>query len=281
MKLSITILSYRNAPLLRLCLRSLHRALQHTDLAYEVIVVDNATTPETANVVLHDCADLFPSLRLIPLKRNTGYTFGVNEGMRAARGEYILSLNHDIIMQPGAIETLLAYARTHPRAGLVGPQLLNLDGSHQDSCFRFYTPFAILARRLRLPFTRKYLYKFALRNRPLTKPTAVDWVSGAAFLVRRDALERIGYLDESFFHYFSDVDWSYRFWENGYAVEYVPLGSLYHGLGRASKGRLGLLDPIVNQATRWHIKDAIHYFRKHGISGNRPTKTRSLQPTLV
>lgn len=281
MNLSVVILSYRNPPLLRLCLRSLQRALSGSDLTYEVTVVDNATTPETAAVVRQDFQGIFPSLTFIPLAKNTGFTFGVNEGLRAARGDAILSLNHDIIVQPGAIESMLAYARQHPQIGILGPQLLNLDGSHQDSCFRYYTPLIILARRLRLPFTRALLDHFALRDMPLTRPTPVDWISGAAFLVQRDAMERVGLMDEQLFHYFSDVDWSRRFWEHGYGVAYFPQASLYHGLGRASKGRFSLLDPFVNQATRWHIKDAFRYFRKHGTSGTRPLAFGPTQQSLL
>lgn len=281
MTLSIIILSYRNPALLRLCLNSLRQALADTSLTYEVIVVDNATTPETANVALHDFADAFPSLQFIPLRTNTGYTHGVNEGLRAARGEYLLPLNYDIITRPRALESMVAYLADHPTIGLLGPQLLNFDGTRQDSCFRFYTPAVILARRLGIPFTRRLQHRFLMRDQILDRPTSVDWVSGAAFLVRRNALEQVGLLDESLFHYFSDVDWAQRFWENGYMVAYYPMASLMHALGRTSKGRLGIFDPLVNQATRWHLKDAYRYFLKHGISGKRPNPTGPAQPSFL
>lgn len=281
MNLSIIVLAYRNPALLRLCLKSIARAMAHSTLSYEVIVVDSATSPETAGVVRHDAAGLFPSLRLIPFTRNTGYTFGVNEGMRAARGEFILALNHDILAEPGVAERLIAYLREHPGVGLIGPRLLNFDESPQDSCFRFYTPPVILARRLRLPFTARLLDRFAMRDTPLTGPTPVDWVSGAAFMTSRTAAERVGLLDERLFHYFSDVDWARRFWQNDLAVVYYPMVAFFHYLGRTSKGRFGVLDVFFNAATRWHIADAIRYFRKHGISGHRPERTGPVQPGLL
>jgi N-acetylglucosaminyl-diphospho-decaprenol L-rhamnosyltransferase len=281
MTLSIIILSYRNPALLRLCLKSLARVLSGTTLAYEVIVVDNATSPETANVVHSDFAGVFSLLRLIPLRNNSGYTFCLNECIRVARGEYILSLNHDIILEPGVIEQLIEYLRQHPKVGMAGPRLLNFDDSRQDSCFRFYTPLTVIARRFPLPFSRKVVDRFLMRDVELSGPTSVDWVSGAAFMTTRRAIDRVGLMDEGLFHYFSDVDWAWRFWENGLAVMYYPMGSLYHYLGRTSKGKSALVDLITNHATRWHIIDAIRYFRKHGISGKRPESSGPLQPELL
>jgi len=281
MNLSIIVLAYRNPALLRLCLKALARAMANTALSYEVIVVDSATSPETANVVRHDAAGLFPALRLIPFTRNTGYTFGVNAGIRAAQGDFILALNHDILAEPGVVERLIGYLRDHPSVGLIGPRLLNFDESPQESCFRFYTPLVILARRLQLPFTGRLLDRFLMRDTALTSPTAVDWVSGAAFMTTRTALERIGLLDEHLFHYFSDVDWARRFWQNGLSVVYYPMVAFFHYLGRTSKGRFGILDVFFNAATRWHIADAARYFRKHGISGNRPTPAGPIQPGLL
>jgi hypothetical protein len=279
--LSIVILSYRNPALIRLALRTLARALAGTHLSYEVIVVDSQSSPETANVVLHDFASTFPSIRLIPFRENTGYTAGVNAGFRAARGDFLLALNYDIVPEAGTIEAMVEYLGSHPDVGLIGPRLLNFDDSQQDSCFRFYTPLVVLARRLRLPFTRGILDRFAMRDRTITKPTTVDWVSGSALMTTRAAMERVGLLDESLFHYFSDVDWAWRFWENGFGVVFYPLASLVHALGRTSKGRFGIFDPLFNQATRWHIADALTYFHKHGISGQRPRGTGPLQPELI
>lgn len=279
--ISIVVLSYRNPALIRLCLRSLARTLPR-DLAYEVIVVDSATTPETRAVVTEEFRDAFPSLRLIPKRENTGYTRGVNEGLRAARGEYLMALNYDVVMEPGTVEALQHYLQEHPQVGLIGPRLLHFDDTVQESCFRFYRPFTILSRRIPwLPGAQQEQARFLLKEQDLSFSQSVDWVSGSALMTTRSALEHVGFLDESLFHYFSDVDWAWRFWENGYAVVYHPMVGLYHYLGRTSKGRFGILDPLFNQATRWHINDAITYFIKHGIHGNRPTSTEHSQLSLL
>ena len=143
MMLSVVIVNYKNPPLLKLVLSSLARAIGST-IQHEVIVIDSASSIETQNIVRHDCATLFEHISLIPFKRNTGYTNGVNEGLRRTTGDFILILNPDIVVLPGAIEGMIAFMRNHPHVGLVGPGLLNFDDSKQDSCFRFYTPLVML-----------------------------------------------------------------------------------------------------------------------------------------
>lgn len=280
MRLSVIIVNFRNAPLLRLALRSLARVLPDPDEC-EIIVVDSASTPETQNAVRHDTAGLFPHCILLPFMENTGYTRGVNEGLRRATGEYLLILNPDIIVLPGTLEQLLAYAESHPDAGLIGPGLLNLDDSRQESCFRFYTPLIIPARRLPLPGMRQALDSFLMRDVTFTGPTDVDWLMGSALLTRRSALDRVGLMDERFFLYLSEVDWAWRFWENGYRVVYAPTAQMYHAHQRQSKGRYGLFDIFVRRETRWHITDAIRYFRKHGVTGIRPQFGGPSQPHLL
>lgn len=261
--LSITILSYKNPALLRLCLKSLEQSLPKS-FDFEVIVVDNASTEKTRSVVEHEFKNKFPKIKLIALKKNAGYTRGVNEGIRAAKGDYIFYINQDIVMIPGTIENLLSYFKKHPEIGLMGPGLLNFNNSHQDSCFRFYSPLTIVFRRAPyLPFAKKRLEHFLMNDADLSKPTKVDWVSGAAFLTSRVAINQIGLMDENLFHYFSDVDWSRRFWENGYEVVYYPPAKMYHYHGQGSRGKLGLLEALTNKQTRWHISDGIKYFTKY------------------
>lgn len=279
--ISIVILGYRNPALMRLCLKSLAVAMR-SETDYEVIVVDNASTTETRSVVTEEFDRTFPKITLIPIKENAGYTRGVNEGIRVATGEYIIALNHDIVVEPGSIRMLADYLREHPHIGLIGPRLVNFDGSHQDSYFRFYRPLTILSRRIPfLPGASRERERFTMRKNDPTQIQEVDWISGAAFMTTRNALEDVGFLDERLFHYFSDVDWAWRFWENGYAVVYFPMAAMFHYLGRTSKGRFGIFDPLFNRATRWHITDAFRYFTKHGTRGERPTGGRRHQPTLI
>ncbi len=280
MTLSIIIVNFQNPPLLRLALTSLARVV-HSSLSCEVIVVDSSSTIETRNVVLHDTKDLFEGLVLLPYVENTGYTRGVNEGLRRATGEYILILNPDIIVLPGTIEGLIAYLQSHPAVGLVGPQLLNFDDTHQESSFRFYTPLTVLARRIPIPFTKALINRFLMRDLSLSTPWPVDWLMGSALMTTRSALEQVGFMDERFFLYFSEVDWAHRFWEYGYGVVYIPTVQMYHYHQRQSKGRFGIFDIFLQQQTRWHLKDAFSYFQKHGRKGDRPQKSHPLQPSLL
>ncbi|MEK7582352.1 MAG: glycosyltransferase family 2 protein [Patescibacteria group bacterium] len=263
--ISVIILSYRNPALLRLCLKSLVAALPK-DFNYEIVVVDNATRSETRNVVCDEFKEAFRSIKFVPIKKNSGYTRGINEGISAAQGEYFLALNQDIVVLKGAVEKLLLYFKDHLEIGLIGPELLNFNGTHQDSYFRFYTPVTIFYRRIGyLPFARRILDPFLLRETDPSKVQKPDWVSGAAFMTSREAIKKVGLLDEKLFHYFSDVDWARRFWENGYQVVYYPEAKFYHYLGRSSKGKLLIFDIFFNQTTRWHIKDFWRYFRKYGF----------------
>jgi N-acetylglucosaminyl-diphospho-decaprenol L-rhamnosyltransferase len=280
MTLSVIIVNYKNPALLRLSLTTLARALGRT-IPCEVIVVDSGSTIETQNVVRADCSGLFEQLTLVPFSENTGYTHGVNEGLRRTTGEYILILNPDIVVLPGAVESMIDHLREHPHIGLLGPGLLNFDGTHQDSCFRFYTPWLIAARRISwLPLAGRSVQRFLMHDCDLSGPQPVDWLMGSALMTHRAALERVGMMDERFFHYMSDVDWARSFWENDYQVVYYPNVHMHHYHQRQSKGRLGIFDIFFQQQTRWHIRDALRYFRKHGITSKRPALVPSSQPNL-
>ncbi len=278
--LSVIIVNFKNPPLLRLALTTLARALGRT-MVYEVIVVDSESTIETQNIVRHDCDELFDRLVLVPFNSNIGYTRGVNEGLRRATGDYLLILNPDIVVLPDTLEAMMAYLQDHPQVGLLGPGLLNFDDTRQDSSFRFYTPLMIPARRIPIPFTRGLVDRFLMRDKALTEPTPADWLMGSALMTTRSALERVGFMDEQFFLYLSEVDWAWRFWDYGYTVAYMPTVRMYHYHQRQSKGRFGILDVFMRRETRWHIFDAIRYFRKHGVSGRRPEHPQPLQPRLL
>ena len=264
--LSIIILSYKNQALLRLCLSSLAKSLTPV-FDYEVIVVDNETSFETQSVVLDEFQNKFKSIKLVPLQKNCGYTRGVNEGIKVARGEYVLYFNYDVVIEPGSIETLFSYFKKHPDIGLLGPKLINFNGTEQASCFRFYSPWTILSRRIPYtPYAKKILNNFLMKDLDLSKTQEVDWISGAVFMTSKSAIKKVGLLDEKLYHYFSDVDWARRFWENGYKVVYFTDSKIFHYHGQTSRGRFGVFEFIFNRATRWHVKDAIRYFGKYGLS---------------
>lgn len=258
MLLSILIINFKNPALLRLCLRSLERAVK-SGLEYETLVVDINSTPETRNIVSEE----FPRVRILPFSSNIGYTRSVNEGLKKTSGEFVLILNPDIVPLEGSIEKMIEHAKNHPEIGLLGPRLLNFDGSTQDSCFRFYTPLTVIYRRSflgKLPFAKKSLNRFLMKDKNLDQTTEADWIMGSAIMASRKAAEKVGPMDEDLFLYMSDVDWAKRFWKNGYKVIYFPEARMYHYHRRGSKG--GVLDLLFKKEARWHLQDAIKYFLK-------------------
>lgn len=267
---SILIINYKNPPLLRLCLSSLKRVLS-ADFKNEILVVDIATSPETRNVVKE-----FKDVKLSAFKENIGYTKGVNEGIKASSGDYILILNPDVVPMAGAIENLASYLMASADTGLVGPRLLNFDGSIQNSCFRYYTPLIVLCRRSflgRMSFCKKILDDFIMADKKLDEPTEAEWLMGSAIMVPRKTAYKVGLMDENLFLYMSDVDWARRFWQNGFKVVYYPRSEMYHYHKRVSKGRFGLLDVFLNKQSRWHLQDAIKYFYKYGLAGRAVNKS--------
>jgi len=269
--LSIITVNYRNPALLRLFLKSLSRALPE-GVSTEVVVVDSASTPETRLVVTEEAAAWFDTIQLVPFRENVGYTRGNNEGIRASSGQYVLLLNPDIVPTAGAIGELMTYLQEHPKTGLVGPQLLNFDGSRQDTCFRFMTPYTLMCRRMPyLPGAARVVRDYVMQGTDFSHPRNVDWIMGSAYMTTREAIDRVGMLDERLFHYMSDVEWPRRFWYHGLTVSYCPGARMYHYHQRESKGRLGIFDVLTRTQTRWHLRDALRYFRANGLTGARPT----------
>ncbi|MDP3963151.1 MAG: glycosyltransferase family 2 protein [bacterium] len=267
--LSIIINHYRTPELLKLCLKSIETHLGA--LEHEVIVRDGEAMEETAEMMRED----FPNVIYLPEKRNIGFAHLVNAGIGRARGNCFLIINADIIIPSAeAMEMLMQYLADHPKCGMLGPKLLNLNGTLQPSCFRFYKPLTLLYRRTVLGRTRRgksdiarfmYADKLQVTSYELRDPFPVDWLMGSALLVRKEALDDVGLFDTRFFMYFEDVDWCRRFWEQGWEVIWHPGAIFYHYHGQASKGKKGLIDIIFNRYTRIHITSALKYFWKYGL----------------
>ncbi|HLM84145.1 MAG TPA: glycosyltransferase family 2 protein [Candidatus Bathyarchaeia archaeon] len=259
-ELSVIIVSYKNPTLLRLCIQSLQKNILSKD--YEIIVLDNATEESTEMLMREE----FPDIKFFPHAKNLFYSKVVNEGIKNAKGKYLLILNYDIIVEKRSVDILLEQIKKDPKVGLIGPRLLNFDGSPQSSCFRFYTPTTILYRRTfigKLGFSKKKINQFLLRDKNLEKPTEVDWVMGSALMTSRKALEKVGSMDELYLYYFEDVDWCRRFWENGYKVIYYPFARMFHYHGKQSASVNPLKAVLFNKLAREHIKSALKYFWKY------------------
>ncbi|MFZ1654974.1 MAG: glycosyltransferase family 2 protein [Candidatus Moraniibacteriota bacterium] len=261
-EVSIAVNSYRSPELLRLGLQAIRRELTGAAFTYEVLVVDSATEEDTEMLLREE----FPEVRFFPHAENVGFGRLINTSIQESVGRYMFFINADIILRPDTLSTLLAYARTHPNVGLIGPKQLNFNGSLQSTCLRFYRPMTILYRRTwlkHLPFGQRHLDWFTMSDFDHISERDVDWIMGSALFVSREAAEAVGPMDSRFFMYMEDVDWCRRFWEHGFRVVYVPTASVYHYHAKGSAKGGFFRSLLGNRLTWYHIESALRYFYKY------------------
>jgi len=250
--LSIVILNWNVRDLLRQCLQSVHTA--RSTLATEVIVVDNASSDDSAAMVRAE----YPDVRLMVNAANRGYAGGNNDGIATAAGRYVLILNPDTQVVGDALSTLVAYAEAHPDVGIVAPQLLNPDGSVQPSRRRFPTLTTALFEStwLQSSAPRGVLDDYYMLDRSDDETLQVDWAVGACLLVRRAVIDQVGKLDEGFFMYSEELDWCRRIKGAGWKIVYLPKAQVIHHMGKSS-------DQVVAQRHIYFQTSKVRYFRKH------------------
>ncbi len=266
MKLSIIVNHYRTPEVLKICLKSIKENLSGADFSWEIIVTDGATIEKTKEMMEEN----FPDIIFISFEKNVGFGKLVNSAIKKAKGEYFFIINADILAEEKkTIEKMLSYIEKNNDIGMLGPKLLNVNNTIQQSCFRFYTPLTVICRRTALGktfFGKKILSYFLMEDifnkKNITEPIPVDWLMGSAMLVRKSDLEKVGVFDENFFMYFEDVDWARRFWENGLKVVYFPKSVMYHYHFQSSKKK-SLFDSLLSKYARIHIKSALKYFIKY------------------
>jgi|WetSurMetagenome_2_1015567.scaffolds.fasta_scaffold99700_2 GT2 family glycosyltransferase len=253
------------SPLLSICIvnwntrEDLARVLASISLGgvpdREVILVDNASTDGSPEMV----KSRFPEVKLLQNEENVGFSRAYNRALGEATGRYLLVLNPDCVVHDGALAKLIEFMETHPEAGAVGPRLLNTDGSLQFSCRRFPTFAAGLFRNTplgRIFPGNRYSRQYLMMEWDHSLPQEVDWISGAAMLIRRRTLEEVGLLDEGFYMYCEDVDWCYRARQKGWKIFYLPSAGITHVMGRASDQRPRAMVVEFHRSMR-------HFYRKH------------------
>ncbi len=229
---AVVVVNYRSYDELERCFASLEA--DRTSIA-EAVVVDHDTDVARALGI----ADRFPWARVLPTSDNEGFAAGVNRGARETRAPFLLLINPDCELTPGAAARLLAFLSSNPDTGVVGPKILNRDGSVQGSARRFPGVTAGFAGRnswlTRMwpanPFSRWNIHASEQSHTSLD----VDWVSGACMLVRREAFEQIGGMDEGFFLYWEDADLCRRLEHAGWRTVYVPAAVAIHAGARSSR----------------------------------------------
>lgn len=232
MDLSIIVVNHNTRELLLHCLNSVYHTL--AGLPFELLVVDNRSSDGSAQAV----RDRFPEAILIESGVNLGFAKANNLAMKQARGRYLLFLNSDAAVEPGAVKALIDFMEAVPEASLACGQLLNKDGSKQNSFSNFPTFATELLNKglLRLLFPRKYPSK----RQDFLQPVQVEAVIGAFFMARREAVEQVGLMDEDYFLFLEETDWSLRIRKAGWGVYFVPTARAYHFQGgTVGKNRLG------------------------------------------
>lgn len=223
--LSIVIVTYNEQKALTRCLGFLYKHNQMIN--FEIIVINNDSSPLSSSL-----KNQFPDILCIENNVNLGFAKAVNQGMRQARGKYLLCLNDDTIVLPFSLNKLLQFMNSYPQAIAAGGKVLNPGGSIQFSCRKFPGYLTALFNRQSL-LTRvfknnKFSKRYLMSNWPHDEVCQVDWVSACYLIMRRDAIEKVGFMDERFFMYCEDIDWCYRAKNMGLKVYYVPDAPIIH-----------------------------------------------------
>lgn len=229
---SIIVVNWNTQDILRNCLNSIYE--QGGEASLEVIVVDNASTDGSAEMVTKD----FPQVILIENSENRGFAAANNQGIAEARGRYVLLLNSDTVILDKAVEKTISFADAHPEAAIVGCRVLNPDRTLQPTCFMFPSILNML-------LSTTYLYKLFPKNKFFGREQMTWWnrndirevdvVTGCFMLVRREAIEQVGTMDERFFMYGEETDWCYHFKQAGWKIIFTPAGEIIHLGGQSSR----------------------------------------------
>jgi len=252
-RLSIIIVSWNVQQELLDCLRSIG---DHPPFGpYEVIVVDNASTDGTIETVRRE----FASVRVVANTENRGFSAGNNAGIKESKGEYVLLLNPDTVVHPGALDTLTQFLEENADVAACGPRLLDGDGHNCCSVGAVPTFRGILYRST--PFRwlgifRGHYNRLSREGPGYDRVAHVEQLSGAALLIRRSVLEQIGLLDERFFMYYEDVDLCLRITAAGWRIAFVPSATITH-LGGRSAAQVSARKRMLLYAS------LLTYLRKH------------------
>lgn len=253
MMVSVIIVNWNARDYLMQCLDSLSPEVCRYPM--EIIVVDNASSDGSAGCV----ESRFPRVRGVRNAANLGFAKANNVGASLSTGRYLCFVNSDVKVLKDCVSRLVDYCEEHPDVGMAGPRIIGSDGKLQRSCRGFPGLWNMFCRALALDtlFSRSRLFTgYSLTHWPQDSVRAVDILSGCFLLVRREALRQVGLLDESFFMYGEDMDWSRRFWANGWKVMFVPSAEAIHYGGGSSS----------NAPVRFYIEKQradLQYWKKH------------------
>jgi GT2 family glycosyltransferase len=231
---SVVIVNWNTKDLLLDCLASVFNTMNGMD--FEVWVVDNGSQDGSTEAVRRD----YPTVKVIENEENLGFAAANNKAFRRMHGRYALLLNTDAVLTEGAVEELYSFMERHRDVGMACGQLLNEDGSRQNSIANFPTLLSLLCNEtlLRILLPRQYPSK----RKTYKKPIQVESCIGACLIVRKKAMDTIGLLDERYFFFFEETDWAYRMKQSEWKVCFVPSSRIFHlqgqSVGHSLKSRI-------------------------------------------
>jgi hypothetical protein len=224
-ELKIINVNWNTRELLRNCLESVEATVR--TLSHEIIVVDNASTDGSAAML----RERFPAVKRIENSENRGFGAANNQALRVMTGRYALLLNSDAVLTENAASELFTCMETHPEAAMACGQLLNADGSRQNSIAAFPTLLTLMTNISLL----EYLFprQFPSKRHSHSGVVEVDSGIGACMIVRKEAIDAIGMLDERYYFFFEETDWAFRMHRAGWKVLHVPTAFIYHMQGQS------------------------------------------------
>ena len=246
--ISFIIVNWNTRDILIDCLNSIYKTV--TDIDQEIYVVDNNSTDGSQEAVKNG----FPDVKLIENSTNTGFAHANNQALSVMQGRFAVLLNSDAVLQEDAIENLLNFMDNTPGAGIAGVQLLNEDGSRQNSIDNFPSLETEILNKsiLRFFFPDKYPGKGRIYHNPIE----VDSVIGACMMVRKEAIDEAGFLDEDYFIFLEETDWCFRMYKKGWKVYHVPDSRVFHLSGHSKKKTPG-------ESQIEYYKSLYKFFRKN------------------
>ena len=224
MDISIIVVSFNTKDLLLDCLASIFETIK--GISFEVWVVDNSSTDGTVEAI----KERYPAIKIIRNMENLGFAAANNQAFRQMNGDYALLLNTDTVLTNGSVKKLYDFMEANPEAGMACGQLLNQDGSKQNSIANFPSFLTLFCNEtvLRISLPKK----FPSKRRKYLSPLKVDSCIGACLIVRKDAMDDIGFFDERYFFYFEETDWAYRMELGGWSIYFVPTAKIFHAQGK-------------------------------------------------
>lgn len=264
---SVIILNFNTREILLNCLASLRASKKPSD-RWEVFVVDNASTDgsiETLDELVKSKDSFYSGLHIIKNEKNIGFAAGNNKAIAVAQGKHILLLNSDTEVSAGVIDEMVSFLDAHPKAGVATCKVVLSDGSIDPACHRgFPTPWASLTyvTGLEKLFPHSKLFaQYHLGYLPLDKPHKIDSPVGAFFLVKRQVISDVDMLDEDYFMYGEDLDWSYRIKQKGWEVWYNPSVSIVHL--KKQSGRSNVDKKLRKRTQRFFYETMWLFYSKH------------------